>query len=535
LQRVPGVGYLTVLVFSFTESGSALRAPIPACFMTDPSPSSAPVSAPRPPPSPPGAPRKRGRSAWFVTVALGVAIAGVIFYGATRETPEPPPPPKQLANVEVTTVQTQVYRESLILPAMVEAQRVAAVSPEFAGRLIRWLVAEGQRTQAGQVVAELDTATLDATLRELRARRSSADLAVGQARLALDGAKVDLDAARQQVHVQELAQQGAEADLQLARADHGRVQSLVDQKVMDLARLDTALNALTQAEVGVSRAREGVTSAKLAVDGAGVRIDEAKSRLSLAEANVVELDAAIESLQVQLAKTKLRAPIPGRLEEQLAEPGEFVDAGKPVARLYDLERVKAVVQVPDRYVAFLDVANPAGREFIRLNRPGAIQEVRARLVVPGLPKLTGGENRGIEIPAEVARIAQASDPGSNTFAVELRAVNPGEALKHGVIARAVIEYLTFPEALIIPLAAVQVTDAGPRVLVVETRDGRAFARERTIVPGSIQEDRVQVLSGVSGGERLIVSGWKGLAGGTEVNVMVQDGVFLGVGDGGGNP
>jgi RND family efflux transporter MFP subunit len=471
----------------------------------------------------------------LVTIGLGVAIAGVILYGATREVPEPPSPPKRLANVEVATVRPQTYRESLVLPAKVEADRVAAVSPEFAGRLSRWLVAEGQRVEGGQVVAELDTEVLDASLRELLAKRSSAALAVRQASAALEGARVALNSARKQVEVQELTRQGAEADLQLARADHDRVQSLVDQKVMDRARLDTARNTLTQAEVRLSQAREGVTSAKLAVDGAEVGVEEGKARLALAESTGTELDAAIASLRVHLAKSRLRAPVSGRLEAHLAEPGEFVDGGKPVARVYDLARVKAVVQVPDRYVAFLDVGNPAGREFIRQNRPGAVQEVRARLVVPGLPKLTGGENRGIELPAEVTRIAQAADPASNTFAVELGAENPGEALKHGVIARGVIEYLTFPEALIVPLQAVQVTDAGPRVLVVESRDGRSFARERTIVPGSIQEDRVQVLDGVTAGERLIVSGWKGLAGGTEVNVMVQDGVFLGVGGGGDNP
>ncbi len=498
--------------------------------MTDPS-----APSPAAPPPAPGPRRSRSLLPWVATLGLIALAVGVVLYGAAREVPPPPPTVKRLANVEVHTVQLRPYREALVLPARLEADRVADVSPEFAGRLARWLASEGEQVAEGQVVAELDTRTLDAGLAEVAARKASAEKALAQAALGVEAGQVALENARKEVEVRALALRGAEADRDLARTEHGRAQNLVEQKVLDRARLDTAVNALAQAEVRVGQGIEVVAAAELGVRAAQVGLEEAGARLASARSVVEELDAAAAALRVQLAKTRLRAPISGRLEEHLAEPGEVVDSGRSLARLYDLSRLKAVVQVPDRFVAFLDTANPAAREFVRLNRPGATQDVRARVVVPGLPKLTGGEGRGIEVPAAIARIAQAADPASNTFAVELRVENPGGALKHGILARAELEYLTFPEAVVIPLAAVQVTDVGPRVFLLRGAGGHAVAEARDVVPGSIRDDAVQILEGLAGGERLIVAGWKGLVSGTEVNVVVEDGLFLGVGDGAGTP
>ncbi|MFU8856029.1 MAG: efflux RND transporter periplasmic adaptor subunit [Deferrisomatales bacterium] len=489
----------------------------------DPSP---PIE-PAPPASSPAADRFRRLRPWVVTLAIAVLTVGVVVYGVTRETPAPPHVARRLANVEVRTVVPALYREALILAARLEADRVAAVSPEFAGRLARWHVPEGGEAAAGQLVAELDTEALDAALAELRARRASAESTVEHARVGLEAASVAVEHAGKEAEVRELALRGALANLELVRTEHARAESLVAQQVLDRARLDVARNALTQAEVGAEQAREALAAARLGIQAAQVGLAEAEARLALARSGVEELDAAVASLEVQRSKTRLLAPIPGMLEKHLAEPGETVESARPLALLYDLDRLRAVVHVPDRFVSFLDTWNPAAEEFVRRTRPGALREVRARVVVPGLPQLTGGEGRGFEVPAELVRIAQASDAESNTFAVELRVPNPGRALRHGMIVRAEIDYLAFPDAVVVPLGAVQVTDAGPRVFVLRRDEGRAYADARDIVPGSIQEDRVQVLEGLAGGESLVVSGWKGLVSGTEVNVVLEDGVFTG--------
>jgi membrane fusion protein (multidrug efflux system) len=288
--------------------------------------------------------------------------------------------------------------------------------------------------------------------------------------------------------------------------------------------VDAAENTLTQRRLAVGRAEEALARARVAVASAQVQITEAAAARDLAQGRVAEAQAAIASLNVTLKKAKLRAPVSGTLEEHLAEPGEVLAPGTPIARIYDLSHVRAVVNVPDRYVPFLDATNPAVKNYIAHAMPGAEQAVKASVVLPGLPKLTGGAYEGLELAAEVDRIAQAADPLSNTFVVELRLPNPQGALKEGMIVNARIAFLRYGAAVTIPIRAVQVSDAGPRVLVVEERDGTTRAFVRDIEPISIQEDTLLVGSGVAPGDRLVIAGGKGVMNGEEVNVVIADGV-----------
>jgi len=478
----------------------------------------------------PAAPRSGGNRrlrsgvAWPITLFLVGLIVAVVFYGASREVPEVVPPVRPLPNVVVEPVQPRVFREVLELPARVEARQVGAITPEFGGKLARWRVAEGEQVKQGQVVAEFDTELLLADQVELTTRKRSAELSVERFEAGLVAAQAGVENAHKTAGVAALTLEGARAQRQLAQTEFERARTLVAQGVLDQARLDTVTNALTQAEVGVNTAVEGVAAAESAIRAAEAQVDEARAAVALARSNITEVEAALASLQVRLAKSVLRAPLSGRLSAYLVEAGEVVQSGTALARVYDLSRLRVVMNVPDRTVAFLDPGNPTVAEYIRLERSGARQEIAASVQIPGLPELTGGEGRGLELPARLARIAQAADRASNTFEVELEVDNPGEALKHGVLVRGRLAYLTYPEAIVIPMRSVQVTDAGPRVMVVVREEGREVARVRTIQPASVQGDSLLVLAGLEQGERLIVSGWKGLVSGEVVQVLRENGL-----------
>ena len=432
-------------------------------------------------------------------------IVAVIVYAGRRKIEDPQPPTKKLANVEVMTVQPKEYREILTLPARIEADRMAAISPEFAGILARWLAPEGAFVEKGQVVAELDTEVLKKNLDELHATFKTASKNVTLSRIGRESALVGLENARKQVELQQLALKSTKSDRNLARTEFKRIQNLVRKKVMDPSKLDKGQNAVTQAELGVERANQALETTRLGIRTAEVQVKEASTNRDLAKARLVELEAAIASMRVQLQKTRLKAPISGRIEKHLAEPGEFVGAGDPLAHVYDLRYIRAIVNVPDRYIAFLDAQNPATRTFIQMNMPDAEQRIRVQLVLLGLPKLT--------------------DPTSNTYPVELRLLNPGGALRHGMIARGKIEYLYYPRAIVIPVKSVQVTDEGPRVLIVKAETDAQRIHVRKIEPISIRKDQLLIRGGLAGGDRLIIAGWKGLVAGESVNVLVEDGLY----------
>ncbi|MCP4109510.1 MAG: efflux RND transporter periplasmic adaptor subunit [Desulfobacteraceae bacterium] len=463
---------------------------------------------------------------WGFTIFIVFATIIVIVYGSLRETAEPVVSEKKLTNVEVMTIKTKEYIESLTLPAIIEADRVATIKPEFTGILERWFLPEGALIEMGDVIATIDTESLRLNLEELEAALKTASQNVTLSNIRKESAKVNLANIRKNEKIEEIALESAESNYKLAKKQFNRTSKLAKQNFSTASKLDDAQNNFTQSELAVFRAKQSLISVRLKIQSAKLAIKEAQTSIELAEARIDELEASINLLEYKIEKGKLKVPFSGRLEAHLVQPGEMVSPGDLIASIYDLKFLRVTINVPDRYVAFLDPANKGTKSFIRMNIPGAEQRIRAKLIIPGLPKLTGGTESGIEFDAEIARIAQSSDHESNTFRVELRLPNPKGALKHGMIVRSKIEYLYYPDAVIIPVKAIQVTDTGPRVLVVEETDGAHLVHTRNIEPISIHESNLLIRSGLARGERLVIAGWKGLVGGEKVNILVEDGNFI---------
>ena len=470
--------------------------------------------------------RRAFTTPWGFTILVVLATIAVIVVSGLQPPAEPVPPDKKKANVEVQTVISEPFIESLTLPAIINADRIAGIRPEFSGVLDRWFFPEGAQVKIGDVLAEINTKSLRLSLEELEAALKTASQNVNLSNIQKERASVNLSNIRKNVKLHEIELASAESNLKPIKKHFYRTNQLVKQKMATASTLDDAQNALTQSELAVTRANQNLNSAYLNVSSAELAVKEANAGIQLAEARIVEIEAAIDALEYKIEKGKLKAPFSGRLEEHLVQPGEIASPSAAIAVIYDLKFLRATINVPDRYIGFLNPDSEGTKDFINKNMPGAEQRIQAKLTIPGLPALTGGTESGIELQAEIARIAQSSDPKSNTFRVELRLPNPGNALKQGIIARCKIEYLYFPEAVIIPTKAIQVTDAGPRVLVVEMENGQQLSSVRDIKPVSIQGSNVFVRGGLSEGDRLIVAGWKGLVGGEKINVLVEDGRFI---------
>ena len=461
---------------------------------------------------------------WGTTAVLFLLAVALIAIAANQEPAALSTTARKLANVETIRVEPREHREELVLPARLEAERRAIISSELGGRLHAWRIEEGAKAAGGTVVAVLDREEIEAQLAQLQAQRRSSLMAAAVSQRQLELAQVALQKAERDAAALKIEIDVAEADLTFRQKEYDRKAQLASSEITTQAEMDAAANNLTQAKLSTTRAEDAEDRAGVGIDSARVSVEQAQANVELAKARTDEAEQAIARLRVTLGKAELRAPFPGTLEEHLVEPGEVVASGQPLARIYDLSYLRVTVDVPDRYVPFLDVANEAVVDYVTMALPGAEQHVEAKVVVPGPPKLTGGTHAGIELDAEIARISQAADAASNTFRVELRLRNPGEALKEGMIARARIQYLRYRHAIVIPLKAVQVADVGPRVLVVENREGAAFAMVRNIEPISITGDLLLVGKGLEPGDQLVVSGGKGVMHGEEVRVIKSDGV-----------
>lgn len=178
----------------------------------------------------------------------------------------------------------------------IEAQSVD-VAGKYPGRLTDVLVREGDVVKANDIIARIDD-------RDLQTQLLGAKASVLQAK-----------AAREQA-VAAVTQ--SESALSIAQTNYDRVTKLNTGHVASDAALDDAKNAQSVAIASLATAKAQVTSSD--------------ALISASEAKVAEINVALEDLVI-------RAPIRGRVQYRLREPGEVVAAGAPVVTLLDLTDV----------------------------------------------------------------------------------------------------------------------------------------------------------------------------------------------------
>ena len=223
--------------------------------------------------------------------------------------------------------------------------------------------------------------------------------------------------------------------------------------------------------------------------------DRVGSELAYLEARLTSEQAAAQLavLEERLARTVVRAPFSGVLEERLVEVGAMVAPGSPVARIINVNPVKVTAGVPERYAT--DV------------RPGASVHV------------TFDALEGRTFEGKIGFVGTAVNPRNRTFPVEFSVPNLGGVIKPEMIASLALVRRVVDEALVVPQnAIVRLTD-GQAVYVVRSEGGAEVVESRTVTLGMSQDNLVTVTSGLNAGDRVVVVGQQQVADGDRVRVV----------------
>jgi HlyD family secretion protein len=236
----------------------------------------------------------------------------------------------------------------------VEATDVRVAS-RIGGRIAAVNVQEGQRVEAGAVVATLSPVDIDLALARIRTERAQA---VAQLNLLLAGPRPeDIRFAEAQAAAASADQHAAETDLASARIDEARFQQLMDRNAGVAKQRDDAVARRQLAEARVHAAAERLSAAKSTVERAkaGARPEE----IAGARAKVATVDAQAAILEHDRAETTIAAPIAGIVASRLVEPGELVAAGAPIVLVVDLDRAWASVYLEETLVPQVRIDQPA--------------------------------------------------------------------------------------------------------------------------------------------------------------------------------
>jgi membrane fusion protein (multidrug efflux system) len=231
----------------------------------------------------------------------------------------------------------------------------------------------------------------------------------------------------------------ADADRDLARQQLARVQRLRDQ------------NAATPADLERAQAAARSATANLAV------------------------------LQLQIARSVVRAPFSGAVGQRFVSVGDYVTTTTPLLTLQTVDPQRAVIEVPERHAGALKLGQTV--EFNIAAAPGRTFSAKVDFIDP----VVQNANR--------------------TIMVKGLAQNPGQVLKPGMFIEARLATATRASAIVVPEDAVQPLRTTNVVWVVD----KGKASRRVVVLGARSAGIVEIMSGVKPGELVVVGGLERMA------------------------
>ena len=277
----------------------------------------------------------------------------------------------------------------------VEPARSSQLGFERGGLLLAVLVDEGDIVEAGDLIARLDRRELDARRDELRARLASAQALLTEMK---NGPRAEVIAAAQ------AEVEASEARRALAQVDMKRSTDLRDRNAISSQEWDKA--RFTEREAA---ARLRAAQSRLDELVAGTRIEQVDAQRAL----VLQLEAEIATLDVQLDKCDLKAPFAGTVSLRIADEGKVLDVGDPVVELLETAHLDVRVGLAGdaaRSVAVGDqlpfrINNQPYQGTVRAIRPDRGSRTRTvdavlRIEEPG-PHLRTGDLAKVEIKRSV--------------------------------------------------------------------------------------------------------------------------------------
>ncbi len=397
-----------------------------------------------------------------------VALAGC---SSPEETP-----PSPVVDVKVAKAGTADVKITVRAPATVFAREQANISSRVTAPIHKLLVRKGDNVAAGQVLAQLDNRDLLAQQREALAAVTDAE--ANLQRMTTGTLPTDVERARGQVV-------SAEAALNQAQKIHDRRRQLFDQGAIPQREL-----LVSQTELAQARASYEVAKNTLDL----LQNQSRDKDILIARSKVEQAQARLALVRAQLEFTEIRSATAGTITEQFMFPGDMAKPDAPLFTVMDLSVAVARAQMPESAAVAVRVGEPC-------------------TFVPS-------DNRGASFGGRVSMVNQAVDPARQTVEAWCEIPNPRRLLRGGVFGQAMIVTGIAPKSVVVPLTAVQLTEGTKKGFVMVVGD-KGAATKKEVEIGEVIEGTVQVKSGLTAGDSVIVQGAYGLPEGTQVRVQEE--------------
>ncbi len=447
--------------------------------------------------------RRLGRVVVAVALLGGVTllwsqrgpISATLGPTAPASAAESPTPGGSAVPVEVTRPRAGGIERVCVQPGTVEPFEMADLYAKASGFLAEQSVDIGSRVKAGEVVARLSVPESDKQVDRDKARVRNAQAKVRQAEASIKAAEAEARAAAAAVGLAKVTVKAKAAFRQYREKQLTRIKELAASRAVDARLADEQEDFYQSSVEGENAAKEQVNATLERAAAAKAKVAQSEADLDEAKAQVAVADADLARSEVLLGYAVIKSPYTGVVTRRSFHPGDFVKSADqggvtPLLTVERTDKMRVVVQVPDRDVASVDAGD------------------LALLEIDALP--------GRAFKGAVARFAEAEDPTTRLMRTEVDVPNPDGKLRRGMYGRATL-FLEAgaPGAVRVPSAAVERREVGA-VTVRVVRDGKVHVQPVTL--GADNGTDVEVLSGLTLVDVVVVRASGPVVEGTPVTV-----------------
>ncbi|HSE32543.1 MAG TPA: efflux RND transporter periplasmic adaptor subunit [Pyrinomonadaceae bacterium] len=364
-----------------------------------------------------------------------------------------------IQGVKVETIKTSTVEDYYEAVGTVRARNSSVIAARIMGNVVKLYVREGDRVRAGQTLIELEN-------REAGTQIAKARAGVRESTDALDEVDRNMRAA-------ESTQQAANANERLANTTFSRYRTLFERKSVSPQEFDEVRTKLEIAKAESERADRLLQATKAKRAQMLARIDQAQ--------------ADVSSARIYAGYSRLVSPIEGIVVSKQVDVGTMATPGAPLITIENNASYQLEVAVEESQLSNIHLHDQAHVEIEAISNN--------------------------DLTCFVVEIVPAADPSSRSYSVKLALPNiAGAQLRSGLYGKA--RFISGQrETLAIPQKAITQRGQLTGVFVV---DQSGVARLRLVKTGKAFDDKIEVLSGLTDGDEIVVDGLSSIQDGSRV-------------------
>jgi len=212
-----------------------------------------------------------------------------------------------------------------------------------------------------------------------------------------------------------------------------------------------------------------------------------------AKNNYERLQKSLATLDTQLRKANIYAPISGVVDMEFLKAGELAAPGAPIVQMFNPNQLKIAADIPETYL-------------------GKIK--RGDKVTINIPALNEEINKNITL------LGRTIDPSNRTFKVEVSTNSMNGKLKPNLLAELKFNDYSKKNAIKVPLEIVQQEVSGKKfVYTVIEKEGKEIATKSYVETGESYDGNIIIEEGLEAGEQVIIDGARSISNGDPIKIM----------------